>query len=103
MHAMLDFFEDPITLGTVYAGLILLVMLWAMALLTRRVRVLQSNLETVQSELKLLNEAMQDLAHGQAPQRQESIDSVLGSSPPVDDIPFEMPGARPAAPAAPKS
>lgn len=99
MHALIEIMEEPLTLGTVYGGAILLVMLYAMALLTRRVRVLQSNLEGLQSEVKLLGEAMQDMARRRAPQAEESIDSVLGAAPPVEESATEGAAAGGSVPA----
>ncbi len=65
-----ELIEDPVSLATLYTGLILLVVLWAMALLSRRLRATQARLEALTADVQVLNEALrtvttalQDQAH----------------------------------------
>ena len=53
-----EFVDDPVTMSTVYAALILLGMLWAMALLTPRLRTTQAHLEALRGEMQVVNEAL---------------------------------------------
>ncbi len=65
-----ELLEDPVSLATLYTGVILLVVLWAMALLSRRLRATQARLEALTADVQVLNEALktvtgalQDQAH----------------------------------------
>lgn len=49
---------------TIYAALLLLVIVWALALLQRRVRVLQSQLDSVREDLRIVNDTIKMLSHG---------------------------------------
>ncbi|MSP62125.1 MAG: hypothetical protein EXR72_17680 [Myxococcales bacterium] len=84
MEHVWDVINDPITLGSFYAAAILLVMLYALALVTRRVRILQSHLEAMQTDLRLINDEIKELSNShqtRAPKR-ESVESVLLPGPP---------------------
>ena len=49
---------DPVSVATLYTALILLVVLWAIALLSRRLRATQAHLDALRGEMRVINEAL---------------------------------------------
>ncbi len=89
-----ELIEDPVSLATIYSGLVILVMLWAMALLSRRVRATQAHLDALRGEVQVINEALRTVtaalqAHAAArgpaePAAQGALsDEELSAMPPI--------------------
>jgi hypothetical protein len=81
MKPLIEVLTDQFTFAIFYGSFIALITLWAMALLTRRVRRLTNHVEGLQADLRIVNDALKTLTS--APVRREigSIDGLLGVNP----------------------
>jgi hypothetical protein len=59
-----DFWEGPLSFASIYGAAIALVVLWAMVMLTRRLRVTQSEVAGLRDEVRLINETIKMLTTG---------------------------------------
>src|SRR5438105_2734310 len=81
MKPLIALLTDQTTFALFYGSMIALITLWAMALLTRRVRRLTNHLEGLQQELRIVNEALRTLEQAGVKREATSIDGVLGVTP----------------------
>ena len=80
MKSLYALLTDQFTFAIFYAGMIAILTLWAMALLTRRVRRLTNHVEGLQQDLRLVNDALKTLTNAGRVRETVSVDSVLGPS-----------------------
>ncbi len=88
MKPLIALLTDQFTFAIFYGGFIALITLWAMALLTRRVRRLTNHVEGLQADLRVVNDALKALTSAPARREIGSIDGVLG----VNSRPASSPG-----------